>query len=49
MQGQTNVPSELTNAIGIAAGYYHSLALKSDGAVVVWETIRMVKRICRGT
>ncbi|OGV70498.1 MAG: hypothetical protein A2283_09670 [Lentisphaerae bacterium RIFOXYA12_FULL_48_11] len=34
--GQTNVPLWLTNAIDVAAGSYHSLALRSDGKVVAW-------------
>jgi alpha-tubulin suppressor-like RCC1 family protein len=34
--GQTNVPPSATNVIAIAAGYKHSLALKSDGKVLGW-------------
>jgi alpha-tubulin suppressor-like RCC1 family protein len=34
--GQTNVPSDLTNAVGIAAGSFHALALRADGTVVGW-------------
>lgn len=34
--GQTNVPADLTNVIGIAAGRLHSLALRADGTVVGW-------------
>jgi hypothetical protein len=34
--GQTNVPASLTNAVAIAAGSYHNLALRSDGTVVAW-------------
>jgi hypothetical protein len=34
--GQTNVPSTLTNVIGIAAGYENTLALKADGSVTGW-------------
>ena len=34
--GETNVPLDLTNAVAIAAGGYHSLALKNDGTVVAW-------------
>ncbi|MGA3282934.1 MAG: immunoglobulin domain-containing protein [Verrucomicrobiota bacterium] len=34
--GQTNVPTSLTNAMAIAAGLSHSLALKGDGTVIAW-------------
>jgi alpha-tubulin suppressor-like RCC1 family protein len=34
--GQANVPSGLTNVLGIAAGFYHSAALKNNGTVVAW-------------
>lgn len=34
--GQTNVPPDLTNAIAVAAGAFHSVALRSDGTVVAW-------------
>ena len=34
--GQTDVPTNLRNAIGIAAGLYHSMALLKDGSVVIW-------------
>src|SRR3989344_9695009 len=34
--GATDVPSDLTNAVAIAAGTYHNLALRSDGTVVAW-------------
>ena len=34
--GETNVPPDLTNAVAISAGSYHSLALKADGSVVGW-------------
>jgi hypothetical protein len=30
------VPGDLTNAVAIAAGDYHSLALRSDGTVTAW-------------
>ncbi len=33
---QTKVPTNLTNVKAIAAGYTHSLALRTDGSVVVW-------------
>ena len=32
----TAVPATLTNAIAVAAGYLHSVALRSDGTVVAW-------------
>lgn len=35
-RGQTNVPADLTDAKAIAAGSYHSIALKRDGTVVSW-------------
>jgi hypothetical protein len=34
--GQTNVPPGLTNAVSIASGGYHGLALKNDGTVSAW-------------
>jgi alpha-tubulin suppressor-like RCC1 family protein len=34
--GETTTPSGLNNVIALAAGNYHSLALKSDGTVVGW-------------
>jgi hypothetical protein len=34
--GQTTVPAGLSGVTAIAAGIYHSLALKSDGTVVAW-------------
>jgi alpha-tubulin suppressor-like RCC1 family protein len=34
--GETNVPPDLTNAVAIAAGGFHSLALRNDGTVVAW-------------
>jgi trimeric autotransporter adhesin len=34
--GQTNVPSGQTNAVALAGGGYHSLALQSNGTVVAW-------------
>jgi hypothetical protein len=34
--GQTNVPSDLTNALALSAGFYHSLAGKTEGIAVGW-------------
>jgi alpha-tubulin suppressor-like RCC1 family protein len=34
--GQCNIPAGLSNVAAIAAGVYHSLALKMDGTVVGW-------------
>src|SRR5215471_18326806 len=34
--GQTSVPAGLTNVTAIAAGWDHSLALRSDRRVVSW-------------
>src|SRR5450830_1351790 len=34
--GQTAVPAGLSGVTAIAAGWYHSLALRSDGTVVAW-------------
>ncbi len=34
--GQCNASASLTNAIAIAAGVSHTLALRSDGTLVVW-------------
>ncbi len=34
--GQLNMPAGLTNVVAVAAGYYHSLALKQDGTVIGW-------------
>ena len=33
---QTNVPAAATNVVAVAAGAYHSLALRLDGTVVSW-------------
>ena len=35
-EGQTTPPSGLSGVVDVAAGYYHSLALRSDGTVVAW-------------
>jgi hypothetical protein len=34
--GKTNVPPSATNVMAVAAGYFNSLALKSDGTVIAW-------------
>jgi outer membrane protein assembly factor BamB len=34
--GQTNVPAGLSNAVAVAAGSEHSLALRYDGTVAAW-------------
>ena len=34
--GQTSVPPDLTNAVAIAGGGAHSLAIRTDGTVVAW-------------
>src|SRR5262249_26433651 len=34
--GESDVPAGLSDVMAIAAGKYHSLALKSDGTVVAW-------------
>lgn len=36
VEGQTNIPQNLTNAILIAAGNFDSLAVRSDGTVAEW-------------
>ena len=35
-EGQADVPVDLTNAVAIAAGFYHNVALKDDGTVAAW-------------
>ena len=34
--GETSVPTGLTDVVAIAAGDYHTVALKADGTVVAW-------------
>jgi YD repeat-containing protein len=34
--GQTTVPVGLSNVVAVAAGVFHSLALRADGTVVAW-------------
>ena len=34
--GQCDVPEPNTDFVAIAAGYYHSVGLKSDGTIVAW-------------
>src|SRR5207244_3989739 len=36
VNGQTNVPSGLSNVVAIAAGGMHSLAVKNDGTIAAW-------------
>jgi hypothetical protein len=36
LDGQADVPADLADVVGIAAGGFHSLALKGDGSVVAW-------------
>src|SRR5256885_1056229 len=36
VNGQTNVPPDLSSVVAVAAGSSHSVALKSDGTVVAW-------------
>src|SRR5208283_2675117 len=33
---QANVPATLTNAVTLAGGSYHALALRDDGTVIAW-------------
>ena len=35
-EGQTNIPSDLSGAIAITAGCYHTVVLKNDGTVAAW-------------
>ena len=34
--GQSTIPAAATNIIGIAAGFYHSVALRADGTLICW-------------
>ena len=34
--GQADVPSDVTNAIAVSAGAFHSMVLKADGTVEAW-------------
>ena len=33
---QTDIPAGLSSVVAVAAGFYHSLALKADGTVAAW-------------
>ena len=35
-RGQSDVPKGLSDVVAVAAGMYHSIALKQDGTVVAW-------------
>src|SRR5687768_7151959 len=34
--GQVTIPPGATNVVAIAAGFFHSLALRANGTVVAW-------------
>src|ERR1035438_6687196 len=36
LEGQTNAPPSVTNAVAVAAGAFHCLALNTDGSVAAW-------------
>ena len=36
LMDKLDVPSNLSDVVSVSAGYYHTLALKSDGTVVGW-------------
>lgn len=36
VEGQCNVPTELSNVVAVAAGFVHSLPLRADGTVRAW-------------
>lgn len=37
--GQTTIPASASNAVAVAAGAYHSMALRNDGTVITWGEI----------
>lgn len=39
--GERDVPADLTNAVAVAAGQYHSVALRADGTVEAWGAGRL--------
>ena len=47
--GQITVPASATNVVGVAAGWYHSLALRKDGSVVSWGQITTIPIAGKGS
>jgi len=45
--GQTNVPIGVSNVVAIAAGDFHTFALRADGRIVGWVTIPSDRLTCR--
>jgi alpha-tubulin suppressor-like RCC1 family protein len=41
-RGQITIPSDATNVVSVAAGRYHSLALRADGTVTGWGSTNVV-------
>jgi alpha-tubulin suppressor-like RCC1 family protein len=42
--GQAIVPAAATNIVAIAAGDYHSIAMRADGTVLAWGAGQMLPR-----